>query len=56
MNVVARFCLKTNNHDENEYLFNGKKLNISITVQGEGLYHGSEISVACLKKIIGGNK
>ena len=51
--VINKFINKSGNTDINYYLFNGQRLNESLTVSEQGLNDGSEIFVVKIQNIIG---
>ena len=54
--VISRYVLKTNDKNENYYLYNNRKLNPSKTVQEEGLYNTCVIYAVNFESIKGGFK
>ena len=51
--VIGKYISMTNDINVNMYIFNGKKINESLTVGEAGLYDGSLIHVVPTKNIIG---
>ena len=51
--VITRYINKTNDNNINFYLFNGQRLNESLTISQQGLTDSSEVYVVRTKNILG---